>query len=438
MEVDFASGRARVVVATVAFGEGQPLGRLGSGMSASSLGAELAVSGRRPSARGCQAGRQQSWQQARQQGCRLLSCLGSEVACQPAPLPLLLPRLLPVQAWASTWQVWAPWYTPPCRAAWRSMCSRWGVGRKAHAAPPPARPPPPPPTHPTLCSPAGSPATAGVLAHAAQAANQAPSPPTPPPARTSSSPQIGRAGRDGSEARCVALLDDGDFTRLRSLACSGVLDLPAVRGFLAAVFSPAAEGERTCRGSAKGRAAAAAAAFEPTDAAACGKSSRGRKRKGDVADAAAAEGVRSSRRKRGAGASGGASDEGPDEAAQAAAAEGTAAAGGSGEAETKADADAAAEAEAEPRRRRFGVLAVKRLADELDMREEGMETVLSYLEAEEAPCLRMLPTAALSVKVSFYAAAPEVLAQRHAAAQVGGAWPPLERGMYTWRVLCRC
>ena len=72
----------------------------------------------------------------------------------------------------------------------------------------------------------------------------------------------------------------------------------------------------------------------------------------------------------------------------------------------------------EPAARRFGVLAVRKLAAELDMREDSMETVLSYLEADDCPCLRMLPTAALSVKVSFYAAGPEQLALQYPVVKV--------------------
>lgn len=209
----------------------------------------------------------------------------------------------------------------------------------------------------------------------------------------------------------MALLDDGDFTRLRSLAFSGVLDLPAVRGFLAAVFSPAAEGERTRRRSAKGKAAAAAAEA----AAPAGASSRGHKRKGEAAEMAVGGGGRSSRRKGATETNEAAAAGSPTKlaAAEAVAATESAAVGSDGE------AGVVAEAAQQPERRRFGVLAVRSLADELDMREESMETVLSYLEAEEAPCLRMLPTAALSVKVSFYAAKPEALAEQHAVVQVG-------------------
>lgn len=214
----------------------------------------------------------------------------------------------------------------------------------------------------------------------------------------------------------MALLDDSDFTRLRSLAFSGVLDLPAVRGFLAAVFSPAAEGERTRRRGANGKAKAADAGEPAAVGAAAGGTSRGRKRKGEAAEPVGAGGGRSSRRKGTAEAS----EAGPTDSLSEAAHEEAGAGAGAASAGSDGEAGGAAEAAPQPQRRRFGVLAVKKLADELDMREEGMETVLSYLEAEEAPCLRMLPTAALSVRVSFYAAAPEALAQQHPVVQVGG------------------
>ena len=48
---------------------------------------------------------------------------------------------------------------------------------------------------------------------------------------------MGRAGRDGREARCVAFLDDADFRTLRSLAHGDGVDSPAVAGFLAAAFA---------------------------------------------------------------------------------------------------------------------------------------------------------------------------------------------------------
>lgn len=166
----------------------------------------------------------------------------------------------------------------------------------------------------------------------------------------------------------MALLDDADFLRLRSLACSGVLDLQAVRAFLLAVFSPVAEGERRRGAKAaggKGRVQKLARATKEAGDASS-----------DVCDA-------------------------QNEAAQ------------------KTD-EASAEGEdgVAVLRRRFGVLALKKLAAELDMREESMESVLSYLEAEVHPCLRMLPSAPLSVKVSFYAASSEQLAPQHPVVQV--------------------
>ena len=48
--------------------------------------------------------------------------------------------------------------------------------------------------------------------------------------------QVGRAGRDGSEAYCHLFLDDADFLRLRSLAHSDGIDQDSVAAFLTAVF----------------------------------------------------------------------------------------------------------------------------------------------------------------------------------------------------------
>jgi ATP-dependent DNA helicase Q4 len=61
-----------------------------------------------------------------------------------------------------------------------------------------------------------------------------------------------------------------------------------------------------------------------------------------------------------------------------------------------------------------------------------MEAVLSYLEADDAPCLRMLPATALSVKVSFYSAAPETLAPQYPVVQaVLEACPNPRNGLYS-------
>lgn len=164
----------------------------------------------------------------------------------------------------------------------------------------------------------------------------------------------------------MALLDDADFLRLRSLACSGVLDLQAVHGFLLAVFSPAAEGERSCGAKAGRRRKCAAATKEAggTSSTLCEEEDNGALQT-DVGSAMELDGARAPLR-------------------------------------------------------RFGVLALKKLAAELDMREESMESVLSYLEAESHPSLRMLPSAPLSVKVLFYAATPEQLASQHPVVQVCG------------------
>ena len=224
--------------------------------------------------------------------------------------------------------------------------------------------------------------------------------------------QIGRAGRDGSEAQCVALVDDADFVRLRSLAFSSVLDLAAVRAFLQAVFSPAAEGQRVRRSKAAAKPAGG----------------RGRKRKAaapaapatmaDEEDSQPAEQAAQQQQQQQQQQQ---RDRSSSQAAPAPArrqdSHNTAGAPAGQESDNDADAVLAGAAAAASLRR-FGVLAVRQLAAELDMREDSMEAVLSYLEADDAPCLRMLPTTALSVKVSFYAAAPEALAPQYPVVQV--------------------
>lgn len=224
----------------------------------------------------------------------------------------------------------------------------------------------------------------------------------------------------------MALLDDGDFVRLRSLAFSSVLDLAAVRGFLGAVFSPAAEGERVRHG---GKAAKAKAAKAAALAAKAGGSGKGRKRKAATPEAEEAEEADGPEE-----AAGGAIVEEATEAAAAkasgsqqqqhqaevavAAAEASSSQQQQEEAAGNPSAGAGAGEAAALAPRRFGVLAAKQLASELDMREDSMEAVLSYLEADEQPCLRMLPTTALSVKVSFYAAAAEQLALQYPVVRV--------------------
>lgn len=215
--------------------------------------------------------------------------------------------------------------------------------------------------------------------------------------------QIGRAGRDGGEAQCIALVDDADFLRLRSLAFSGVLDLAAVRAFLQAVFSPAAEGQRSRRGGkiaawpagshAKKRKAAASVAptaadeddAQPKEVAASQQQQQQRAGCTDAEIAAAGPETSAAAGQQDVVCAG-AQQRGDDSAVASA------------EQDCEAGTDAGAAAAVVPRR--FGVLAVRQLAAELDMREDSMEAVLSYLEADEAPCLRMLPATALFVKVS--------------------------------------
>lgn len=49
--------------------------------------------------------------------------------------------------------------------------------------------------------------------------------------------QIGRAGRDGSQAFCQVYLNDGDFIKLRSLAYSSIVCKEDVEAFLMEVFT---------------------------------------------------------------------------------------------------------------------------------------------------------------------------------------------------------
>lgn len=67
--------------------------------------------------------------------------------------------------------------------------------------------------------------------------------------------QVGRAGRDGREARCIAFLDDADFRTLRSLVHGDGVDAAAVAGFLTAAFAdpppPRAQKTKAARGKQK-------------------------------------------------------------------------------------------------------------------------------------------------------------------------------------------
>ncbi len=66
--------------------------------------------------------------------------------------------------------------------------------------------------------------------------------------------QVGRAGRDGTEARCYLFLDDADYQRLRSLSASGGVELRAVQAFARRIF-PGAAPAAASDGEAPGQAA---------------------------------------------------------------------------------------------------------------------------------------------------------------------------------------
>ena len=143
--------------------------------------------------------------------------------------------------------------------------------------------------------------------------------------------QIGRAGRDGSEAVCYAYIDDGDFIKLRSLAHSAVVDKGAIESLLDAVFETAE----------------------------CGRED---------------DGMAS-----------------------------------------------------------YGVLPLKKLSTELDVQEDTIEGVLSYLEAHEHRLIRLFPPTALAVKVSFYSTPAEEMAQDCdiVAALLSAASSAPRNGVYT-------
>eukprot|EP00891_Asterochloris_glomerata_P005100 jgi/Astpho2/5100/fgenesh1_pm.00073_%23_4_t len=50
----------------------------------------------------------------------------------------------------------------------------------------------------------------------------------------------------------------------------------------------------------------------------------------------------------------------------------------------------------------YGTLAISKCAAELDMKEETMETLLSYLEAHDGQLVHMLPSTGVTIQVSFY------------------------------------
>jgi ATP-dependent DNA helicase Q4 len=80
----------------------------------------------------------------------------------------------------------------------------------------------------------------------------------------------------------------------------------------------------------------------------------------------------------------------------------------------------------------YGVLPSRRVSTEVDMSEDSIEAVLSYLEADDPCYVRILPKTAVSAKVSFYAAAPEALAAEHpVVAAVVACCPHPRNGVYS-------
>eukprot|EP00271_Cylindrocystis_brebissonii_P022403 TRINITY_DN8616_c0_g1_i1.p1 TRINITY_DN8616_c0_g1~~TRINITY_DN8616_c0_g1_i1.p1 ORF type:complete len:420 (-),score=74.45 TRINITY_DN8616_c0_g1_i1:573-1799(-) len=74
-------------------------------------------------------------------------------------------------------------------------------------------------------------------------------------------------------------------------------------------------------------------------------------------------------------------------------------------------------AEDEPSRSchsRVAALPVEGTANELDMKEEVMRTVLAYLETDQEPCLLVLPPMQATCQLTFHKTAPQVLAKHNA------------------------
>jgi hypothetical protein len=80
----------------------------------------------------------------------------------------------------------------------------------------------------------------------------------------------------------------------------------------------------------------------------------------------------------------------------------------------------------------YGVLPSRKLSAEIDMPEDSIEAVLSYLEANDPCHLRVLPKTSVSAKVSFYAATPEALAEEHPIVRaVLASCPNPRNGLYS-------
>lgn len=129
--------------------------------------------------------------------------------------------------------------------------------------------------------------------------------------------QVGRAGRDGSEARCLTFLDDADFVRLRSLTASNSAPVAAIRSLLDRVLAEPMQEEPQQQPVADGEHPGAPGPL-------------------------------------------------------------------------------------------FGLLPLAETSSELDLREEVMETLLSYLQGDHCPHLLVLPQAPTAVEVYFHRSPPEV------------------------------
>ncbi|KAK9804407.1 hypothetical protein WJX72_011416 [[Myrmecia] bisecta] len=80
----------------------------------------------------------------------------------------------------------------------------------------------------------------------------------------------------------------------------------------------------------------------------------------------------------------------------------------------------------------YGLVPVKEMCRQADMKQEVMETLLSYLEADNEPYVNVLPTVGKSISVAFYKHTPEQLALNHSIVEMLlAACPHARRGCYT-------
>lgn len=184
--------------------------------------------------------------------------------------------------------------------------------------------------------------------------------------------QVGRAGRLGDEALCHLFLDDQDYLRSRSLTFSGGVDLPAVKRFLERVFRLKGPDPRTKAGKKRRKGMP-----DQTEGRYAASDDEEADKQGGVGDVA----VRGSRKR-----------------------------------SRKSVGDDEEEGENLPLGNtsyHYGILNIAEASADLDMKEESMESILTYLQAETDPHVVVLPTTSAFLTIYFHQTAPEKLAEGH-------------------------